>query len=165
VSDSKLYVARNQIVRPWAGNVYLPAASKLSRDASAHYDEGLEKFTTGSINLGTGSGGDVIRVRLLRTSAYTFSQAHEFASSLPSAIVSDVTLGSKALVGGTFDAGDAVFASVPAGAAIDSLAILKWVTADADSPLIAYIDGFTVTPNGGDITIQWQATSPFIFKI
>jgi hypothetical protein len=133
--------------------------------ASSHYNLGLQKFTEGGINLGTGSGGDVIRVRLLRVSGYTFSQAHEFASSLSAAIVGDVTLGAKALSGGTFDAGDAVFASVPAGAAIDALAILKFVTSDAASPLIAYIDGFTVTPNGGDITIQWQGTTPFIFKI
>lgn len=133
--------------------------------ASAHYDLGLQKYTSGSINLGTGTGGDVIKARLMRVSAYTFSQSHEFASSLPAAIVTDVTLAGKALSAGTFDANDAVFASVPAGAAIDCLAILKWVTTAADSPLLAYIDGFSVTPNGGDITIQWQATTPWIFKI
>lgn len=133
--------------------------------ASAHYDLGLHKFTSGGINLGTGSGGDVIRVRLVRSSAYTFSQAHEFMSSAPAAIATDVTLGSKALSGGTFDAADAVFTAVPAGAAIDALIIFKFVTNDAASPVIAYIDGFSVTPNGGDITIQWQGTTPFIFKV
>ena len=129
--------------------------------ASAHYDLGLHKFTSGSIDLST----DTIRVRLMRTSAYTFSQAHEFASSLPAAIATDVTLGTKVLSGGTFDAANAVFSAVSAGAAIDCLAIFKFVTVDGDSPLIAYIDGFSVTPNGGDITIQWQATTPWIFKI
>lgn len=129
--------------------------------ASAHYDLGLESFTKAGINLPS----DIIKVRLVRTSAYTFSQAHQFASSLPAAIVTDVTLGTKAVSGGTFDAADATFTAVPAGAAIDALAIFKFVTTDADSPLIAYIDGFSVTPNGGDITIQWQGTTPFIFKI
>lgn len=129
--------------------------------ASAHYNLGLEKFTAGSINLSS----DTIRVRLVRTSAYTFSQAHEFMSSAPAAIVTDVTLGTKALSGGTFDAADAVFTAVPSGAAIDALIIFKFVTNDADSPVLAYIDGFSVTPNGGDITIQWQGTTPFIFKI
>lgn len=132
---------------------------------SAHYNLGLEKFTSGTINLGTGSGGDTIKVRLVRTSAYTFSQAHEFASSLPAAIVTDVTLGTKALSGGTFDAADAVFLAVPGGAAIDALVIYKDTGVASTSPLIAYIDGFSVTPNGGDITIQWQSTTPFIFKI
>lgn len=129
--------------------------------ASAHYNLGLEKFTAGSINLSS----DTIRVRLVRTSAYTFSQAHEFMSSAPAAIVTDVTLGTKALSGGTFDAADAVFTAVPSGAAIDALIIFKFVTNDAASPVLAYIDGFSVTPNGGDITIQWQGTTPFIFKI
>lgn len=129
--------------------------------ASAHYDLGLQKFTQAGINLSS----DTIKVRLVRTSAYTFSQAHEFATSLPLAIVTDVTLGSKALTGGTFDAADAVFVAVPAGAAIDALVIYKDTGIAATSPLIAYIDGFSVTPNGGDITIQWQGTTPFIFKI
>lgn len=134
--------------------------------ASAHYNLGLQKYLAGSI----ATLSDTIRVRLVRTSAYTFSQTHEFASSLPAAIVTDVTLGSKSTNGGgsdpgCFDAADAVFSAVPAGAAINALVIFKFVTNDADSPLIAYIDGFSVTPNGGDITIQWAASNPFIFKL
>jgi hypothetical protein len=31
--------------------------------------------------------------------------------------------------------------------------------------LLFYIDGFSVVPNGGDITIQWQNTNPFIAKL
>lgn len=134
--------------------------------ASAHYNLGLQKYLAGSI----ASLTDTIKVRLVRTSAYTFSQAHEFASSLPAAIATDVTLGTKSTNGGgsdpgCFDAADAVFTAVGAGAAIDALVIFKFVTVDADSPLIAYIDGFSVTPNGGDITVQWAAAAPFIFKL
>lgn len=106
----------------------------------------------------------------MRVSAYTFSQSHEFASSLPAAIVTDVTLGTKTSNGGgsdpgCFDAADAVFSAVGAGAAIDCLAIYKDTGSSATSPLIAYIDGFSVTPNGGDITVQWASSSPFIFKL
>lgn len=133
--------------------------------ASAHYNETLSLFLAGGINVGTGSGGDTIKVRLGRTSGYTFSQAHDFIDDLPAAIVTDVTLGSKAISSGTFDAADAVFAAVPAGAAIDFLVIYKDTGVAGTSPVIAYIDGFSVTPNGGDITIQWQGTSPFIFKL
>jgi len=134
--------------------------------ASAHYNLGLQKFLGGSINVTT----DTIKVRLVRTSAYTFSQSHEFASSLPAAIVTDVTLGSKSTNGagsdpGCFDAADATFTAVPSGAAIDALVIYKDTGASATSPLIAYIDGFSVTPNGGDITIQWANANPFIFKL
>jgi hypothetical protein len=134
--------------------------------ASAHYNINLAKYLTAGFNLSS----DTIKVRLVRTSAYTFSQTHEFASSLPAAIVTDVTLGSKTLAttsadGGTFDAADAVFTAVPSGAAIDALVIYKDTGAAGTSSILAYIDGFSVTPNGGDITVQWQNTNPFIFKI
>jgi len=134
--------------------------------ASAHYNLGLQKFLAASINIPS----DTIKTRLVRVSAYTFSQTHEFASSLPAAIVTDVTLGTKTTNGGgsdpgCFDAADAVFTAVGAGAAIDALVIYKDTGVSGTSPLIAYIDGFSVTPNGGDITVQWAATNPFIFKI
>lgn len=129
--------------------------------ASAAYEITLKKFMDADVDLLV----DTIKVRLLRTSAYTFSQAHDFAADLPATIVADVTLGTKTTTVGVFDAADAVFSAVPAGAAIDACAIYKFVTADADSPLILYLDGFTVTPNGGDITLQWAEASPNIWKI
>lgn len=134
--------------------------------ASAHYNETLKLFLEGSINVTS----DTIKVRLVRTSAYTFSQSHNFADDLPAAIVTDVTLGSKTTNGGgsdpgCFNAADAVFASVTAGAAIDALVIYKDTGSAATSPVIAYIDGFSVTPNGGDITVQWANSSPWIFKL
>ena len=58
-----------------------------------------------------------------------------------------------------------MFTAVSAGAAIDSLYIYKDTGTASTSPIICYIDGFSVTPNGGDITIQWQNTNPFIFKL
>jgi hypothetical protein len=137
--------------------------------ASAHYDLALQEYIKASIGDIT-AVGTTVKVRLLRTSAYTFSQSHQFASSLPAAIATDVTLGSKTANGagsnpGCFDAADAVFTAVTAGAAIDALAVFKDTGVAGTSPLLFYIDGFTVTPNGGDITVQWQNTSPFICKL
>lgn len=134
--------------------------------ASAHVNFALNAYLAQSVNLAT----DTIKVRLNRTSAHSFSQTEQFLSSLAAAIGTDVTLGSKVLAstsadGGTFDAADAVFTAVAAGAAIDSLYIYKDTGVATTSPLLCYIDGFSVTPNGGDITIQWQNTNPFIFKI
>lgn len=131
--------------------------------ASAAYKLSLKKFmdATGPIALLT----DTIKCRLMRVSAYTFAQTHEFASSLPAAIVTDVTLGTKTTTDGQFDAADAVFAAVPSGAAIDCCAIYKDTGVASTSPLIVYLDGFTVTPNGGDITLQWANVAPFIWTI
>jgi len=137
--------------------------------ASAHYNLALQEFWKGTLGDIT-AGGTTVKVRLMRTSAYTFAQAHQFASSLPAAIATDVTLGTKTANGqgvdpGCLDAADATFVAVPSGAAIDCLAVFKDTGVAGTSPLLFYIDGFTVTPNGGDVTIQWQNTFPFIAKL
>ena len=129
--------------------------------ASGHYNLGLEQYTKALTDLSTA----VIKVRLIRTSAYTFAATHTTMSSVPTAGGTDPTLGTKVLTDGTFDAADAVWTAFSAGAAIDGLVIYKFITNDAGSTPLAYIDGFSVTPNGGDITAQWQATTPWIFKI
>ena len=137
--------------------------------ASAHYNLALQEFwkaTLGDIT----SAGITVKVRLMRVSAYTFAQSHQFASSLPAALVTDVTLGTKTANGagadpGCLDAADATFLAVPSGAAIDCLAVFKDTGTPATSNLLFYIDGFTVVPNGGDITIQWQGSAPWIAKL
>jgi hypothetical protein len=146
-----------QIVVPTQSRIYLPFKGEWER--SGHYNEALQDYTTAGINLST----DTIKARLVRASAYTFAATHTGAADLPAAIVTDVTLGSKSLVDGTFDAADAVFTAVPAGAAIDGVVI--WDDTHASDRLLAFLNGFSVTPNGGDITLQWAASSPFIFKI
>lgn len=111
-----------------------------------------------------------IVVFLVRTSAYTVNLAtHDFADDVPTRAAGPVTLGSKTTTspeGGVFDAADSVFTAVTAGAAIDALVILNDTGgADSTDPLIAYVDGFTVTPNGGDITISWDSGANRIFKL
>jgi hypothetical protein len=126
------------------------------------YKPSLKKFMDADIDLLVGT----IKARLVRTSAYTYSNAHDFADDLPAAIVADVTLGTKTTTDGSFDAADAVFTSVPAGAAIDAVVIYEDTAGAASTdPLIVYLDGFTVTPNGGDITLSWANSSPFIWTI
>jgi hypothetical protein len=136
---------------------------------SAHYNLALQEFWKGTLGDIT-AGGIVVKCRLMRVSAYTLSQAHQFASSLPAAIVADVTLGSKTANGagadpGCLDAADATFLQVPPGANIDCLAVFKDTGTPATSPLLFFIDGFTVLPNGGDITVQWQNSNPWIAKL
>jgi hypothetical protein len=137
--------------------------------ASAFYNIALENFlTSGSyINLAS----DTIRVRPVRVSGYTFAATHTSMTPVVAATggPGDGTLGTKVIKtgtdGGCFDAADQVFTGWAAGAAIDALVIFKFVTNDAASTPICYLDGFSVTPNGGDITFQWAAANPFIFKI
>ena len=137
--------------------------------ASQHYNLALQEFWKGTIGDVT-AAGTTLKCRLMRTSAYTVSQAHQFLSSLPAAIVTDVTLGTKTANGGgadpgCFDAADATFTAVPAGAPIDCLAVFKDTGVAGTSNLLFYIDGFSVAPNGGDITVQWQNSVPWIAKL
>jgi hypothetical protein len=138
--------------------------------ASQHYNFFLQEAWKGTIGDVT-AGGTTIKARLMRTVAYTISQAHQFLTSLPAALVTDVVLGTKVANGGggadpgCFDAADATFLAVPSGAAIDCLAVFKDTGTAGTSNLLFYIDGFTVTPNGGDITVQWQNSVPWIAKL
>lgn len=62
---------------------------------------------------------------------------------------------------GEFDADNAVFTALgpTTPTSCQAAVVYKHVTTDADSIPLAYIDtgGFPFTPNGGDVTIQWNA--------
>lgn len=74
----------------------------------------------------------------------------------------DQTLASKVLGKDTtgdfayLDANDVVFSAVPAGPAIEGVVIYKDTGTPTTSKMICYLD-ISVTPNGGDITIQFAA--------
>lgn len=56
-----------------------------------------------------------------------------------------------------WDAADLSWTGIDAGTAA-GLLLFKFVTNDAASPIIAFIDtgGFPVTTNGGDLGVQWN---------
>ena len=133
--------------------------------ASNLYDKGREKFATAAINWLT----DTIKVVLVDTGAYTFSQAHEFLSDLPSGarISSIQTLGGKSATGGACDANDVTFPAV-SGPSIEAIIVFKDTGTEATSPLLAFIDtatGLPITPNTGDIICNWDNGSNKIFKL
>ncbi len=65
---------------------------------------------------------------------------------------------------GACDASDVVFSAVT-GNSVEGVVLYKYNAADSAAPLLVWVEFTAVTPNGGDITIQWQATTPFIFKL
>jgi hypothetical protein len=66
--------------------------------------------------------------------------------------------------GGNFDADDVLFTAVT-GNSVEALVIYIDTGNNQTSPLVAYIDtlvtGLPVTPNGGNITITWNASGIF----
>jgi hypothetical protein len=82
--------------------------------------------------------------------------------SLSSALTTK-TIGSVAA--GVFDADNVTFTAV-SGASVESVNVLKDTGVGSTSNLIAYFDtgtGLPVTPNGGDITVTWNASGIFTF--
>lgn len=129
------------------------------------YDRGRNRFLTGNLDW----VNNTIRAVLADSADYTPNQnTHEFFTSVGAAArVSTVDLAGKTAVDGVADANDATWTLVT-GDQSEYIVLYRFVTADADSPLIALIDsatGLPVTPNGGDIVVRWSDLSNKIFKL
>lgn len=144
--------------------------------ANSLYDKGREGFLDGSIDWDT----NTIKIFLLDAASYTPNLAtDDFLDDVPTAArkgnsggtarADAPTLGTKTVTDGVADAADATVTAVPSGAALEYILIFKDDgVADASSRLIALIDtatGLPMTPNGGDITIAWDAGANKIFKL
>lgn len=130
--------------------------------ASAVYPLAKQAFISGSIDLTT----DDIRVILVDTADYTYSTAHDFLDDVPAGarVATSSALGSKTVTNGVFDAADVTFSTVT-GDQSEAVIVYKHTGTEGTSNLIAYIDsassGLPVTPNGGDITVSWNASGIF----
>ena len=112
-------------------------------------------------NLLTGT----VKVALVDTGVYTYSAAHQFLTSLTGVVGTAGTIGAtKSVTNGVFDGADVTFTAVT-GNSVEALVIYVDTGVAATSPLVAYIDtavtGLPVTPNGGDISITWNASGIF----
>jgi hypothetical protein len=135
--------------------------------ASALYDKGREGFLDGSIDWDT----DDIRAILVDTGAYTVNTAtHDMLDDVAAGARISVSsaLGSKTVTAGVADAADVTFTAVT-GASVEAIVLYKHTGTESTSRLICYIDtassGLPVSPNGGDITIQWDNGANKIFKL
>ena len=127
------------------------------------WKEALLNATTNSALTGSGSTG--LFVALVDTGTYTYSSAHQFYSSLSGIVGTDQEITSVTKTNGTVDGGDVTFTAVT-GASVEALVLYrKNAGANTTWQLVAYIDtgvtGLPVTPNGGDITISWNASGIF----
>jgi hypothetical protein len=111
-----------------------------------------------------GSGSTGLFVAMC-SSAYVFSSAHQFYSSLSGVVGTDQEVTSVTLTNGTVKGNNVTFAAT-SGSVVQSLVLYrKNAGANTTWRLVAYIDtsvtGLPVTPNGGDITISWNASGIF----
>jgi hypothetical protein len=137
--------------------------------ANAIYDLWKQEILKGTANnlLNSAEGATGVYAALVDSGTYTFSQAHQFYSSLSGIVGTDQEILTKTQVNGAFDGTDLTYTAVT-GASVEAIVLYrKNGGANTTWPLIAYIDtGVTnlpVTPNGGNITITWNASG--IFKL
>lgn len=136
--------------------------------ANVLYDKGREGFLDGSIDWDT----DDIRIILVDGADYTFSAAHDFLDDVAAGgrVAVSSALGSKTVTSGIADAADVTWTAVT-GDPSEMIIGYKHTGTDATSRLIFKIDtvqgggALSVTPNGGDITVQWDNSTNKIFKL
>lgn len=133
--------------------------------ANALYDSGRNAFLTGDIDW----VADTIKAVLVDTADYTVNlSTHDFLDDVAvGGRVATGTLASKTATAGVADAADLTFSTVT-GDVSEALIIYKDSGVEGTSQLIAYIDtatGLPVTPNGGDIVVQWDSGANKIFKL
>ncbi len=106
-----------------------------------------------------------VKAALVDTGTYTYSSAHEFLTSLTGVVGTAQTIGAtKSYTDGVFDGGDVTYTAVTGNSAEALVLYIDTGTAGT-SRLVAFIDtgvtGLPVTPNGGDISVTWNASGIF----
>jgi hypothetical protein len=134
--------------------------------ASGLFDSGRNRFARGD-TLWKASAGSTIKCALIDSGVTVPNLAtHTTMSDLRTAVVG--TDGAMTLLdptAGVVDANDVTFSAVT-GNSVEGIVIYHEVSAsDANRFLLAWEEFTAVTPNGGDITIQWDSGANKIFKL
>jgi hypothetical protein len=106
-----------------------------------------------------------VKAALVDTGTYTYSSAHEFLTSLTGVVGTAQTIGAtKSYTDGVFDGGDITYTAVT-GNSVEALVLYIDTGTAGTSRLVAFIDtgvtGLPVTPNGGNISVTWNASGIF----
>lgn len=130
--------------------------------ANAIYPKWKEAIIQGAAN---SSLTGTVKAALVDLGTYTYSAAHEFYSSISGVVGTPVTLTSgKTYANGLFDADNVVFSAV-SGATAEAFIIYIDTGVAGTSRLVAFFDtgvtGLPVTPNGGDINLNFNASGIF----
>ena len=115
--------------------------------------------------LNSTEGATGVYAALVDTGTYTYSAAHQFYSSLSGIVGTDQEVLTKTQAAGVFDGTNLTYTSV-SGSTFEAIVLYrKNGGANTTWPLIAYLDtgvtGLPAIPDGGNITITWNASGIF----
>lgn|SRR5574343_1498773 len=129
--------------------------------ANALYPKWKQELIQGTS--GTSLTG-TLKCALVDTGTYTYNSAHDFYDDVSGVVGTPQTIGTKTYTNGVLDGDNVTFTAV-SGATVEALILYLDTGSSATSRLVAYIDssvtGLPVTPNGGDITVSWNASGIF----
>ena len=134
--------------------------------ANALYDKGREGFLDGNIDWDTND----IRLVLVDEADDTIDLAVDDNlddRAAPSRVATSDALAGKTVTNGIADATDKVFTAI-SGDPFESIDFYKHTGTESTSRLICNVDtatGLPCTPNGGDITVQFDDGANKIFKL
>lgn len=130
--------------------------------ANAIYPKYKEALLDGLANIDINDG--TVKVALIDTGVYTYNAAHDFYDDVTGVVGTPQTIANTTVTDGLFDGDNVTFTAVT-GNSVEALIIYIDTGSAATSRLVAYIDtsvtGLPVTPNGGDISITWNASGIF----
>lgn len=125
--------------------------------ANAWYKKGLENFLGGDIDV----DANAIKFTFNDNADYTVNiNTDDALNDIPSGarVATSTSLTSKTKTDGVFDAADHTVSAV-SGDPFESISLFKDTGTESTSFLFIYIDtatGLPLTPNGGDVTVQWD---------
>ncbi len=131
--------------------------------ANALYPKWKEALLQGSSN-STLNG--TVKAALVDLADYTYNAAHDFLDDVPGGaiVATSAALASKTYTDGLFDAANASFTAVT-GDVSEAVILYIDTGSSATSRLVAFFDtgvtGLPVTPNGGDINLNFNASGIF----
>lgn len=105
-----------------------------------------------------------LKVALIDTGTYTYSATHEFLTDLTGIVGTPQTITTKTYTDGVLNGDDVTFTAVT-GNTVEAYVVYIDTGVAATSRLVSYVDSgvgsLPVTPNGGDIDINWNASGIF----
>lgn len=134
--------------------------------SNSMYAFGLEGFLDGSIDWDT----NTIKLNIVDSADYTINlSTHDNLDDVTGAgiVATSGALASKTVTGGVADAADVTLSTV-SGDSCEYIIFYKDTGVSSTSRLICALDtatGLPVTPNGADITIQFDSGANKIFKL
>lgn len=125
--------------------------------SEAQYNKGLDQ--PDAVN------GPYLALMTIGTGAYVYAPTHQFYTDLTNIQGSPQQITSPAVANGLFTGGSCVFVNIT-GTALGALVIYRPNSgANTTWRLALYEDtgivGFPITPNGGNIIVQWNSSGIF----